>query len=115
MTSATFGRDAAAVGAEALDDLAGELAGRAETRTRQVLRRGLAPIGVQAMEDRQREGGRLAGAGLGDADQVASGDEVRNGLRLDRRRDFMARVCKRLEDRLCEAEFVERIQEISLS
>jgi len=30
------------------------------------------------MEDRQREGGGLAGAGLGDADDVAAGENDRN-------------------------------------
>ena len=36
------------------------------------------------MEDRQREGRGLAGAGLGDADDVARGEHLRDGLGLDR-------------------------------
>ena len=35
------------------------------------------------MQDRQREGRRLAGAGLGDAQEVAAGEHAGNGLRLD--------------------------------
>ena len=38
------------------------------------------------MEDGKREGGGLAGAGLGDADQVAPGHQYGNCLRLDGRR-----------------------------
>ena len=36
------------------------------------------------IEDRQREGGGLAGSGLGDADDIASGKHLRDRLRLDR-------------------------------
>ena len=42
--------------------------------------------GGQAVERRQHEGRGLAGAGLGDAEQVAAGQDGRDGLRLDRRR-----------------------------
>ena len=38
---------------------------------------------VQALEHRQHEGGRLAGAGLGAGEQVAAGEDERDGLRLD--------------------------------
>ena len=55
--------------AEALRDLAREFARRAEhEHARSALRRG-ARIGKQLVEDRQRERGRLAGAGLGDAER----------------------------------------------
>ena len=43
-------------------------------------------VGGQAVQDRQGEGGGLAGAGLGDAQQVAAGHDARDGLRLDRGR-----------------------------
>ena len=36
------------------------------------------------MQDRQCEGRGFAGAGLGDADEIAAGEHVRNGLGLDR-------------------------------
>ena len=65
-----------AVGAEALGDLGGELAGGAEHQHAAALAHGRAAVGRQAMQDRQREGGGLAGAGLGDAEQVAAGQHV---------------------------------------
>jgi hypothetical protein len=49
-----------------------------------MLRRG--PVGVEPLKDRQHEGGRLAGAGLGAGEDVASGQHVGDGLRLDGRR-----------------------------
>jgi hypothetical protein len=39
----------------------------------------------QAVQDRQREGCGLAGAGLGNADDVTSGEGQGNGLGLDGR------------------------------
>jgi hypothetical protein len=36
------------------------------------------------MQDRQREGRGLAGAGLGRAQEIDAGQDVRDGLRLDR-------------------------------
>src|SRR5687767_7256902 len=45
---------------------------------------------MEPVEDGQRERGRLAGAGLGAADQITSGKNVRNGLCLDRRWDLVA-------------------------
>jgi hypothetical protein len=37
----------------------------------------------EALQQRKREAGRLAGAGLGGAEEVASGEDDGNGLRLD--------------------------------
>ena len=42
------------------------------TSTRQALALGRLPVGGEAVEDRQREGGGLAGAGLRDADDIAA-------------------------------------------
>ena len=39
--------------------------------------------GVQALEHRQHEGGRLAGPGLGAGEDVATGEDERDRLRLD--------------------------------
>ena len=39
--------------------------------------------GAQALEHRQHEGRRLAGAGLGAGHQVAAGEHERDGLGLD--------------------------------
>ena len=63
-----------------------------------------AAIGGQAVDDRQGECGGLAGAGLGDAEQVAAGEHDRDGLGLDGRRRLVAFVLQRLEDRRGEAE-----------
>src|SRR5258707_1701868 len=62
------------------------------------------------MDDGEREGRGLAGAGLGDADDVALGEQERNGLRLDRGGSDVAFFGEGAEDRLCEAEFVKRVQ-----
>ena len=40
----------------------------------------------KVLQDRQRERGGLAGAGLRDAEKIAPRQQRRNGLRLDRRR-----------------------------
>jgi hypothetical protein len=48
-------------------------------------------VGEQALQDRQDEGGRLAGAGLGDAQEIAPGQDRWNGLLLDRGGLAMAR------------------------
>ena len=40
--------------------------------------------GREALEDRQHEGGRLAGAGLGAGEQVTAGEDEWNRLTLDR-------------------------------
>ena len=75
----------AAIGVEAFEDLAGQFAGRRQHQHAAAL--GLRPDAVlqNAVQDRQREGRGLAGAGLGDADDVTASDGERNGLGLDRR------------------------------
>ena len=85
-------RDAemAAVGGERIDDLAAELAGRRQHQHAAALRLQLLRVAGEAMEDGEREGGGLAGAGLGNADEVASGKGWRDGGRLDRRRRGIA-------------------------
>jgi len=64
------------------------------------------------MEDGKSEGGGLAGAGLGDALQVAAGHDARNGLRLDRRGLGIAFIGQRAQQRLGEAEIGELSQTI---
>ncbi len=83
-------RHVPAVGAEAVEDLDGQLARRRDDqRAHRMARRREARVGVgaQALEHRQRESGGLAGAGLGAAHQVAALEHQRNGLVLDRGRD----------------------------
>ena len=67
------------------------------------------------MENRQREGRRLAGAGLSNADEIAARENVRNGLGLDRRRGDMFFVDERLRDRRGEAETMKWSQGMVLS
>ena len=77
----------AAVGAEALADLAAEFAGRRTARAaRGAFGARLPSVRGEALQDGQGEGGGLAGAGLGDADQVAAGKDGRDGRGLDGRR-----------------------------
>ena len=101
--------------AEALRDLAREFAGRAEhERARSELRRG-ARVREQLVEDRQRERRRLAGAGLGDADEIAARHQGRDRLRLDRRRLFVAHFGERVDEGLGEAEAIKVFQFTCLS
>jgi hypothetical protein len=62
------------------------------------------------VEDRQCEGGGLAGSGLRDADDVAALHHLRDGLRLDRRGRGILLVGEGLGDRLCEAELKKSSQ-----
>ena len=89
--------------------LASSRVGREHEHARPAPRRGLL-VGDQAVEDRQREGRRLAGAGLGDADQVAPVHQNGNGLRLDRGRLGVAHLGQRGDERRGKAEAVEIFQ-----
>ena len=72
-------------------DLTRQLAGRGQDQAP-----GDAPRAVQeSLEQRQDECGRLAGAGLGQAQNVASFETERNRLGLDRTRGFEASLAKR--------------------
>ena len=50
------------------------------------------------MQDRQGEGGGLAGSRLGDAAEVAAGEHEGDGLRLDRCRCDVSLVGKGIEN-----------------
>ena len=87
---------------ERLAHLQGELArGSEHERLRRLLRQ------VELREDRQRERGRLAGAGLRRAEHVAPGQQRRNRRGLDRRRGLVAHVAHRLQHGVVEAEIGE--------
>ena len=73
-----------AVGPDALLDLERELAGRGEDQRADDARAALRARRVQALEHRQHEGGRLAGPRLGAREDVAAGEDERDGLCLDR-------------------------------
>ena len=109
-TTAIVERQAGREVAEALGDLAGEFARRREHENARPAARRRLLVGDQAVEDRQREGGRLAGAGLGDADQVAALHQDGNGLRLDGRRLGVAHLGQRGDERRGKAEAVKIFQ-----
>ena len=71
-----------AVRAHALLDLERELAGRGQDQ-RPDGTRAAGPRGVEQLEHGQHEGGRLAGAGLGAGEHVATGEHERDRLGLD--------------------------------
>ncbi len=93
-----------AVGPEAVLDLAGQLAGGCQHQDAAGMRQERAALGRQPMQDRQREGRRLAGAGLGDAQKVAAGQDMGDRLRLDGRGQGVALGRERFEQRGREAE-----------
>ncbi len=72
-----------AIGAEALVDLAGKLAGRREDQSMRGARCARQPLERKPLQNGQRESRRLAGAGLGDTEQVLALHQERNGLHLD--------------------------------
>ena len=72
------------IAGEALLDLGGEFPRRLKDQRARHPRAGAALF--EAREHGQRERGGLAGAGLGDAEHVAPGEDVRDRLALDRRR-----------------------------
>ena len=69
---------------------------------------------VEAREDRQREGRGLAGAGLGEADDVAALEQRRDRRGLDRRRRLVADVTERVEHTVVETQLVEGGQGLRL-
>ena len=67
-------RAAPAIGAKAVGDLARQFPGRAQDQRAAGLWRGAFRYSGEPLQDRQGEGGGLAGAGLRDAAEVASGE-----------------------------------------
>ena len=76
----------AAIVAEAVEDLARQLARRAEYQDAAALARRRMRAGGETVQDRQCECRRFAGSGLGNSDYVAARHDGRNRLRLDRSR-----------------------------
>jgi hypothetical protein len=70
----------AAIGPQGIGDLHGELAGRRQDQAARRFRTRLGLVLEQALQDRQAEGRRLAGAGLGDAQQITPGEEMGDRL-----------------------------------
>ena len=59
---------------------------------------------IELLQDRQRERGGLAGAGLRLADEIASRQQRGNRARLNRRRRLVAELRERIEERSGKAE-----------
>jgi hypothetical protein len=98
----------AAVGSGALGDLRGELAGRGENQ--HPAGAALRPLGRsgEPVDRRKHEGRGLAGAGLGDSEQVLALEQDRDRLLLDRGRGRIFLQGKRLEDGLRKPEIFKR-------
>ena len=107
--------EVAAIGLEALGDLGGEFARRRQHEAARAAAHRRLTGRLEAVQDGQREGGRLAGTGLGDAEQVAAFEDGADGLRLDRRRRRVTLVGHGLEQHLVQAEFGKLCQRILLS
>ncbi len=101
----------ASVSAKAVADLQCQLACRGQHQAARRLahqRRGCRrPLGREALQDRQGKGGGLAGAGLGDAQQVAAREKMRDRLRLDRGRRGIAFLGERPLQRFDQAEILK--------
>ena len=99
--------DVPAIGAEAIGDLAGQFARRRKHQHAAGFLRGTLTLVEKMIQDRQREGRGLAGAGLRDANDIAALDGNRNGLVLDRGGSDVFLFREGAKDRLCEAELVK--------
>ena len=100
--------EAAAVGVEAARDLHGKLTGRRQHERTRALRLGALAGSGKQLQDGQREGRRLAGAGLGDAQHVAALEQRRNGACLDRRGGGVLGSVQGTQQRLGQAEIRKR-------
>ena len=95
------------VAAHVIGDLGGELAGGREDESAAAALRRVAFLPVETIKERQREGRRLAGARLGDAEDVPARKRDGNRLGLDRRGGFVAGFVERFLQRRGEAEIGE--------
>src|SRR5262245_1854209 len=97
----------AAIGAETVHELSRQFACRRQYQCAAGFLRRTHALVEEVVEDRECEGGGLAGAGLRDADDIAALACERNSLGLDRSWGDVVLLRKGAKDRLCEAEFVE--------
>ena len=106
-----------AIDPEALGDLAGQFARRAENQHAAGAARRLdvVTLGGQPMQDRQGEGGGLAGTRLGDAQQVTALHDRRNRLGLNRGGGIVAFRSHSLKQRRGKAEIGKFSQNGKLS
>ena len=97
-----------AISAKAIVDLARKLARRRENKRMRTSGGARPSLLGQAMQNRQREGRGLAGAGLSDAKQIPALYEKGDRLRLDRRRLEIIFGPERKPQRLRQPKAVER-------
>jgi hypothetical protein len=102
--------EVSAIGVEAVENLAGEFARRAEHEhaARFSLERG--SIGGEPMQDRKGEGGGFSGSGLGDAYDIASFEDEWNCLGLDGGGGDVVFFDKSARNRFGKAESIKRGQ-----
>jgi len=89
---------------EGVGDLEGQFPGRGEDEDLRVNRL----LGFEVHQQRQGEGGSLAGPGLGLADDVAAGEHMGNHPALDRCRAFIPGIFEGLEQGAAELEVGEQ-------
>ena len=70
--------------------------------------------GTQVLQQRQAEGGGLAGAGLGAGQQIVAGQHQRDGLLLDRGGGFVALLGQGTQQEGRKAQGFERHRESSM-
>ena len=100
--------EATAVGVEAARDLDRKLAGRRQHEATRVLGLRALAEAREVLQHGQREGRGLAGAGLGNAQHVATLQERRNGARLDGRGHDVLGGFEGTQQRLGQAEIRKR-------
>jgi hypothetical protein len=97
-----------AVGLHGFLNLRGEFARRREDQAAWLAGFGLCRLGLQQVQQGQRESGGLAGTGLGACKQVAAAQYLRDGLGLDRRGRGIAGIGNGTQNGLSQPEVVER-------
>ena len=93
-----------AVGAEIVVDLNRELARRRQHQCARTTRTGPFRVTGKLLQDGKRERGRLAGARLRDAEQIFAGEQMRDGLLLNRGRNGVAFGSQRTQNGLGQTE-----------
>ena len=102
----------AAIGVEAVENLARQFTRRRKHQHAAGLGLRLDPMLQKPMQDRKREGCGLAGAGLGNADDVTAGEREGDGLSLDGRGREVAFFLERTRDGIGEAEILKGGQKV---
>jgi len=97
----------AAVSAEAVEDLGGQFARRAQHQAAAALALQWPLVRGEMMQDRQCESGGFAGSGLRNSDHVAARHDDRDGLLLDRGCGGVLFFCDCTRNRFVKAEAVK--------